>query len=88
MFFIGLCTTIILVPALADKPFGRKPMVLTGNILMIICMIGCILSHNIYEVYVFLFIDGASFAGRVIVATTYYIEFAPERMKEIGPFVL
>lgn len=88
MFFAGLCTTIILVPALADKPYGRKPMVLIGNLLMITCMIGCLLSKNIYETYVFLFLDGASFAGRVIVATTYYIEYAPERMKEIGPFVL
>ena len=37
LYFAGLCTTIIPVPILADKPIGRKWLVFTGNALLIIC---------------------------------------------------
>ena len=63
-------------------------MVFISNVLMIIALIGLIVSKNIYETYVWLFIDGMAFAGRILVSCTYYIEFAPESMKETGPFIL
>ena len=63
-------------------------MVVVGNVLMIIGMFGCIISKNIYETYVWLFIIGMSFGGRVLVGTTYYIEYAPDRISENGPFFL
>jgi MFS family permease len=77
LYFAGLCVTIIPVPLLADKPIGRKWLVFSGNILLIICQIGLLLTHNIYESYVFFFLNGMSFAGRVIVALTYLIEYLP-----------
>jgi MFS family permease len=64
LYFVGLCVTIIPVPLLADKPVGRKWMVFIGNVLLIIAMIGLILTHNIYESYVYFFITGMSFSGR------------------------
>ena len=64
LYFVGLCTTILPVPLLADKPVGRKWMVFIGNVLLIIAMVGLLFTHNIYESYVFFFITGMSFSGR------------------------
>jgi MFS family permease len=75
LYFVGSVTTILPVPILADRPVGRKWMVLTGNLLLIIAMVGLLFTHNIYESYVYFFLMGMSFAGRQIVAYTYMLEF-------------
>jgi MFS family permease len=51
-------------------------------------MIGLIFTHNIYEAYVYFFLDGISFAGKVIVCLTYVIEFLPFEYHEYGPLLL
>jgi MFS family permease len=75
MYFVGVCTTILPFPILADKPFGRKWIVFISNVLLIIAMIGFIFTHNIYESYVYFFITGMSFSGRQIVGYTYLLEY-------------
>jgi hypothetical protein len=37
MYFAGLCATIIPVPILSDRSWGRKSLVIFGNTLLITC---------------------------------------------------
>lgn len=37
MYFAGLCLTIVPVPILADRSYGRKNLVIFGNMLLITC---------------------------------------------------
>ena len=87
IYFAGLCTAILIQPPLADK-YGRKWMVFIGNICLITCMIGLLATNNIYEAYVYFFLDGVSFAGKVIICMTYVIEFTPFAYQEWGPILL
>ena len=87
IYFAGLCIAILILPPLADG-IGRRWPVFIGNLALIICMIGLIFTHNIYEAYVFFFLDGVSFAGKAIVCLTYLIEFVPFQYHEYGPFLL
>jgi MFS family permease len=87
IYFAGLCFAILILPPMADK-FGRRWPVFIGNAALIICMIGLIFTHNIYEAYVYFFLDGISFAGKVIVCMTYVIEYTPFAYHEYGPFLL
>lgn len=87
IYFAGLCFAILILPPMADC-IGRRWPVFIGNAALIICMIGLIFTHNIYEAYVFFFLDGISFAGKVIVCMTYVIEFTPFAYQEYGPILL
>jgi MFS family permease len=87
IYFAGLCFAILILPPLADA-IGRRWPVFIGNLSLIVCMIGLLLTNNIYEAYVFFFLDGISFAGKVIVCMTYIIEFTPFAQQEYGPMLL
>lgn len=87
IYFAGVVFGIVILPPLADL-IGRRWPVLIGNIVLIICMIGLIFTHNLYEAYVYMFLDGVSFAGKVIVCLTYVIEFTPYAYHEWGPLLV
>lgn len=77
MFFIGVISTLLIIPPISDKCSGRKPVFIGGILVYIIAYIGIIFSHNLYEFYVFQFLNGASFASKVVVGLTYIAEFIP-----------
>ena len=66
--------TILLDPWLADK-FGRKWNVVINYFLFMAAVLGVMLSQSLDELYVFMFICGATFAGRVIVSINFLLEF-------------
>lgn len=74
MFFIGIISTLIIIPPLADR-YGRKLIFTISNIVSIIGQLGLILSNNIYEAYFFAFLIGATFSGKVVVGLNYLLEF-------------
>ena len=82
MFFAGVITGTLFIPALADA-FGRKLIVIIAFILALIGQLGLILTNNLYEAYVYQFLIGSSFAGRIIVALNYALEFNIKRWHEI-----
>lgn len=84
MFFIGVISTLLIVPPLSDKCCGRKPAYIIGVFVYLIAYIGIICSTNLYEFYVYQFLNGATFASKVVVGLSYIAEFIPsERHKGI-----
>jgi MFS family permease len=73
--FAGIVTTVLIVPPLADKVFGRRPIVNWSNLVNFVALLGLFLCNNIYQAYFFLFLAGTCFAGRVIVLLNYVLEF-------------
>ena len=53
MFFIGVISTLLIIPPLSDRCCGRKKMYVGGVLVYAIAYIGIIISTNIYEFYVF-----------------------------------
>jgi MFS family permease len=74
MAFIGILSTLLIAPPLADK-YGRKIVFLVANIISAIGQFGLIVSNNIYELYFFAFLVGASFAGKIVVGLNYMLEY-------------
>lgn len=79
MFFAGQVTTIAFVPPLADYVTGRKPVLVASVVLLDVALVGFLVSNNIYELYVFEFLSGCTFAGMIIVGLSYVLEFATPR---------
>lgn len=75
MFFIGQVVTILFIPPIADFVTGRKPVFVASSILLVIVIAGFLFSNNIYEAYVFSFLNGCTFAGIIIVGINYTVEF-------------
>lgn len=74
MYFAGVVVTILFVPYISDKCCGRRNIFLIFFAIFDIGFLGLIISTNLIETYVFLFIMGACFAGRIVVGLTYLIE--------------
>ena len=87
MFFLGVISTLIIIPPLADK-FGRKLIFLISNIVSVIGQLGLILSDNIYEAYFFAFLIGATFSGKVVVGLNYMLEFNRPKWNETIIYLL
>jgi len=52
-----------------------------------LAVIGLMLATDIYQLYVFLFIAGATFGGRIIVGLNYLLEFLADKDKELMVFI-
>ena len=87
MFFAGAVSTLLFIPWLSDKKFGRKAVVRVTLVISIVSQLGLILITDINWAYVFIFIGGACFAGKIFIALTYTIEFAPNAYHYMIPFV-
>ena len=61
-FFLGVISTILIIPPLSDKVLGRKTILRVGFIVFTCALFGLLVSNNIYELYVFIFIIGTTFA--------------------------
>lgn len=55
--------------------------------MFILAVIGLMLATDLYTLYVLLFITGATFGGRIIVALNYLLEFLADKDKELMVFV-
>lgn len=74
LYYAGVMTTIILVAWLSDK-YGRKTIVVINYFLFMITVVGVMLAHDITTLYIFMFISGATFGGRVVVSINFVMEF-------------
>jgi MFS family permease len=76
MYFIGIlaASTIIPVGFLSDL-FGRKWIFVITLIIVLVSVAGFIFARSIEELYIFMFLLGTTFPGRVIVGVNYAQEF-------------
>ena len=76
MYFVGVITSLTFVPVMADR-CGRKWAYLGTLCLSAFAQLALIITRNLYEVYVYEFFFGATWAGRIIVGLSYVLEFIP-----------
>ena len=71
-FFIGVIVSSTIVPVgfLSDIVGRRWPFILTLVVLAIACF-GFIVARSLDQLYIFMFLLGATFPGRLIVGTNY-----------------
>lgn len=72
-FFLGIIATMIPVPAWADSK-GRRNVFILTMIVSIISAIGLLLCNSLEWAYFFMFLNGTTFAGKIIVGLNYLIE--------------
>ena len=75
LYFIGQVVTVLFIPPIADFWTGRKPVFVGTSILLVIVIAGFLFSTNIYEAYVFSFLNGCTWAGLICVGINYTVEF-------------
>jgi hypothetical protein len=56
--------------------YGRKPLVIFGMIIQIICVSSIIMSTNEYILYIFVFFFGVALPAKSYVGFPYMLEFA------------
>ena len=74
--------TIIPVGFLSDI-YGRKLIFLITLFILLGSCIGMLLAKSLDELYVYMFLMGITFPGRLIVATNYAQEFLPAKMHSL-----
>jgi MFS family permease len=87
-FFIGVlvASTVVPVGLLADI-YGRKWIFVGTLIVLIVACVGFIYAKSLEELYVYMFLLGTTFPGRIIVGINYAQEFQKESWVEyIQPF--
>lgn len=87
MFFIGVISTLIIVPPLADR-YGRKLIFSISNAVALVGQFGLILADSIYEAYFFSFLIGTAFSGQRIVGINYLLEMTLPRTHELIIFLV
>jgi MFS family permease len=75
-FFIGILvgSTIIPVGYLADR-YGRKWVFVITLLVLAIACIGFIFAKTIEELYIYMFLLGTTFPGRIIIGVNFAMEF-------------
>ena len=71
-----------MVPWLADK-YGRKWAVLTSIYVFSFSVLVIMEGSELVILYVFLFIAGMTYGGRIVVGINYQLEFMPSSTQEI-----
>jgi MFS family permease len=76
MYFIGIlaASTVIPVGFLSDL-FGRKWIFVITLFIVLVSVAGFIFARSIEELYIFMFLLGTTFPGRIIVGVNYAQEF-------------
>ena len=82
-FFIGVlvASTILPVGVLSDV-VGRKWIYVATLTILVISSFGFIIATTLDELYVYMFLLGITYPGRMIVAVNYAYEFQLESWKE------
>jgi len=65
---------MLVLPPLADA-YGWKWIVTITYAVGVISLFGLFITHNIYEAYFYMFLLGATFAGKFVVGYNYLLEF-------------
>jgi len=86
--FIGVVTTVLIIPPMSDRCFGRRPIVNWTNVVNFVALLGLLLCTDIYLAYFFFFLFGACFAGRAIVCLNYILEFCNTKYQSSIIFAL
>ena len=73
-FFIGVVSTLLVYPPLADK-YGRKWIFIISMIISAIGQLGLLITSNLYEAYIYMLLIGTAFSGKNIVGLNYMLEF-------------
>jgi len=81
-FFIGVIFASTLVPVgyLSDI-LGRKWLFVGTLVVMITSLLGFLFATSLDQLYIFMFMFGATFPGRIIVGINYAYEFQTASMK-------
>ena len=75
-YFIGVLTASTIIPVgLLSDWYGRRSIFLATLALMGVACLGIIMATSLDELYVYMFLFGMTFPGRIIVATNYAQEF-------------
>jgi len=82
-FFIGVlvASTVVPVGYLSDV-FGRKWIFVITLLLLAVACLGLLMAQSVDELYVYMFLLGVTFPGRIIVGMNYAYEFQTSRWKE------
>ena len=72
-FFVGIIVTMIPVPRYADLK-GRRLVFIITMCVSIISAIGLLACSTLEWAYFFMFLNGTTFAGKIIVGLNYLIE--------------
>jgi MFS family permease len=75
-FFIGIlvASTVIPVGYLSDR-FGRKWVFLITLVVLAISCAGFIFAKTLEELYIYMFLLGTTFPGRIIIGQNFAMEF-------------
>lgn len=74
MYYIGIITTVILIPWWSDK-IGRRSISLANFYIFMIAIFGIVVGNDLIMLYIMIFIAGATFPARAIVAMSWLLEF-------------
>ena len=78
-YFIGVLTASTIVPVgILSDIYGRRNIFLGTMVLLLISCAGILFATSLDELYVYMFLFGCTFPGRIIVATNYAQEFLTE----------
>jgi MFS family permease len=71
-FFIGVLTASTIVPVgLLSDFYGRRVFFLATLGILLISCVGFLFARSLDELYIYMFLLGMTFPGRLIVATNY-----------------
>ena len=76
-----MSSTLVPVGLLSDF-IGRKMIFIITLVILASACLGFILAKSIDELYVYMFMMGCTFPGRMIVGMNYAYEFQVEKWKE------
>jgi len=84
VYFIGVVCTVMIYPIISDRCAGRKYVFLISGVIFAIAFFGLILATDLIWCYVFMFIMGTCWGGRIIVGMNYVLELNnPEYSKTL-----
>ena len=86
LYFAGFVSTVLIFPLISDRCCGRKKIIITVLVITIIALIGLLVTTNLIEGFVYIFLVGACAPGRAFVMLTNAIEFVTESNKYIVTF--
>jgi MFS family permease len=78
MFFIGVVSTLLIYPPLADA-YGRKWVFIIAMAISAVGQLGLLLTNNIYEAYVYMILVGTAFSAKNVVGLNYNMEFSRQK---------
>lgn len=86
-FFFGIVSTILIVPKLSDM-YGRRVLLILTMAISSIAQFVLLVSDDLLVAQIMMFFLGTTFAGKMIVALSYLIEFMTSFFIETIVFIV